>query len=492
MKKLLFLVMTLIMMTACSGTAGSPPPPPGTPGSGSEDLSDIISQLEEVLGPAPADVVGFAAGYKKNAPITGTENNALLTFYRNKAKTFITYNLDCPATVTADDMVNYNDQEENLANTGYGNGNKQWSGRAGYNKYDRLGNLDDSIGKTEIAIVSMDKSLKRYSSSNAEALVSAGNFYAYWIISLPDDNDLTGTVFNKGADNRQEPVKKGVLRFKRIGPGPDSVDVKVNVQRDGTYESKGELTAGHYEVSFDAKDGKKVMILNKNWLYIPSDTPEKDWTALVRNTYHIIYDCEAYIAEKPYRIHMEWNDIPIDWKVSSDEALAYGKEAGYMGTYCTTYDYFNTEEALGKASQDADDESETEITPGYLPTVFKETPLEGDGQLIKMIEPPTLSFYRGAEDSNYMEGAHYVDMCYELALYAGGQKLDVPFFPGAVFSPEWVSHEAQLEPSFQELARFGRLDGKKATDLIDNGLPMEIKYTYPDGAFIKMVIKLQE
>lgn len=458
-----------------------------------EDLTSVIEAMESQLGDAPHDVIGLGIGYRKNSPITVPESAALQKLFREKTRIFAFYNMGCSPSLPVDDMDTYDPLAEDNTAAGYAKGNSYWAAKSGFTRYDSLGNLDAAVGKTSYDLVSIDKTVKKASTSEAQAVINSVGVYAYWIVSLPDENNLSGMVYNKGADDRQEPVKKGTLRFKRVGPGPSKVDVKVPVDKSGHYESEGELTAGHYEVSFDAKDGKGEKVLNDNWLYIPGDTPTKDWTVLVRNTYHIIYDNTAVLSDDaPYKVHMEWTDIPIDWKVSSDEALRFGTESGFDGTYCLTYDYFNEESHNGQASQDNDDESETEVTPGYPPAIFKETPIvDGDGQ-IKMLYRPTLSFFRGAEDSEYMPDAYYVCMFFELALFADGTIMTLPYFPGGVFYPNWESVEKTLEPMFTTLSRFGRLDAGKAEDLIENGVPIELKYTYPNGDYIKLVIQVQE
>ncbi len=76
-----------------------------------------------------------------------------------------------------------------------------------YTKYDRLGNLDEAIGKTVTHLVSADKTVKKYDSSAAQASVDVAGVYAYWIQSLPDENKQK-VRFQQGATT-DEPVKKG-------------------------------------------------------------------------------------------------------------------------------------------------------------------------------------------------------------------------------------------------------------------------------------------
>ena len=107
------------------------------------------------------------------------------------------------------------------------------------------------------------------------------------------------------------------------------------MNKSGKYKTEGELTAGHYKVSFDPKDGKGEKVLNNNWLYIPGDTPKQDWEVLVRNTYQIIYDfSHSNVSDDMvvFKTHMEWHDIPIDWSVESEEAYDLGNQSQLSGT----------------------------------------------------------------------------------------------------------------------------------------------------------------
>ena len=380
-KMICLMIVMLIALTGCPSTASQDVPMPPSAGSGAEDNAEITENIDSIiedmaskLGEPPEDVVGFGAGYKRKSAITPSENAALLNLFRAKSSYFAFYDMGCKPTTTVEDMGTYDPENENAKNTGYGTGNNTWIGKAGFNQYDRLGNLDDRIGKTEYDLVSLDKTIKKTSTENAQAEIDRGSIYAYWIISLPDENILDGVVYDKGADEKLEPVKKGVLHFERVGPGPASVDVKVQVNRSGKYKTEGELTAGHYKVSFDPKDGKGEKVLNNNWLYIPGDTPTQDWEVLVRKTYQIIYDfshtnvSDSMVA---FETHMEWHDIPIDWTVESEEAFELGTRLSYVGMYCLTYEYFNQNPDVLEGLDDNDDESETEITPGYAPNIFK-------------------------------------------------------------------------------------------------------------------------
>lgn len=509
---ILLLVYLAFSLTACTAknkaTVNNVPPPPNSGNSEnggdsdmdgndsdelSEDISSIIEAMHDHLGDPPDNVIGFCAGYKKNGAISSAENIALMKFFGENAKVFAFYDMGCTPTMLAEEMETYDEKSENHKNTGYSHDNSTWIGKAGYNNYDTLGNLDASINKTSYSLVSIDKTLKKASSSEAQAIINSSSVYAYWIVSLPDENELKGTVYNKGTDDRKEPVKKGKLHFKRVGPEPTTTDITIDVDQQGQYESIGELTAGHYKVSFNPSDGKGETIINENWLYIPGINYEMDWFVLVRNTYHIIYDCSATLStESTYKIHMEWTDLPIDWKVTSEEAYQYGMDLGYMGTYCLTYEYFDDGERAVVETQIDEDGNETELVPGYLPTVLQETPIYGEGQTIKMKRPPTLSFYKGAQDSNYMPGAYYVAMTFELEMTSGVIAMDVPFIPGAALEPEWLEVEQQMKPLFEELSRAGRLDEEKVDALIEREQPLEVTYTWDNGDYYKMIIQIQE
>lgn len=492
MKKAIIICLIALLiftLTACSGsTTGAsgqngPPPPPGA---GTQDSNEITENIESIiedmisnLGQPPNDVVGFGAGYKREDPITPTENAALFKLFRSVSGTFGYYDMGCTPDITSDDMLTYDPTGENSGNTGYGKGNNVWTGKAGFNKYDRLGNLDSSIKKTEFDFVSIDKTTKRASTENAQALIDRASIYGYWIVSLSDDNILEGVVYDKGADDKLEPVKKGILKFKRVGPGPSEVNVEVTVNGNGEYKTEGELTAGHYEVSFDAKDGKGDKILNENWLYIPGDTPTKDWEVLVRNTYAIIYDFTHYSVSdgggKMFEAHMEWHDIPIDWTVESEEAYELGRDASLLGMYCLTYEYFDKNPGDEESIDDNDDESETESTPGYSPSILNVDIPQTDGFPWKITQKPTLSFYRGAEDSLYLQDAVYMNLEYDIGMVAGDQIIEVPVEVDINPVPSEV--EKQLEQQgWGRLSRIARLEEKEVRALIDEGSTIEILY----------------
>lgn len=500
-------VCVMVLLSACTAkpkveTKNLPPPPSSQGGAAngsesesdelSEDLSDIIGGIQGQLGEAPDNVIGFGVGFQKNSPILGSENQALKILYERNANIFNVYDMGCAQVPLGENML-AGTQGEDGAAAGYNQDGTMWRGKAGFTAYDQFGNLDAMVGQTSYTIASNDKTVSKASTGEAQAIVERASVYAYWIVSLPKGNELSGFVYNKGTDDRQEPVKKGKLHFLRIGPNPSETDVTVVIDSEGHYESIDELTAGHYKVSFDGLDGKGERVINENWLYIPGVDFNTDWFVLINTTYHIIYDSVTISQDQRYTVHMEWKDIPIDWKVASEEAYQYGTDAGFMGTYCLTYDYFQAaSQSVIEESENTEDDLESELTPGYLPIIYDETQITNGGQTLRMKYKPTLSFYRGAKESGFIQDAYYVDMYYELEVVAGDIKMDVPNFPGAAIVPLEESVEKQLEPQFKELARSGRLDDAKVSDLIEKGSPLEISYTWPSGDYIKMVIQVQE
>jgi hypothetical protein len=469
----------------------------------SDNMSDAIREVMDALGPPPDNVVGFGMGFKRpqGTAITAEEHSVLLRAFRSASSIFTSAesNMDCQPTVDADRMLEYDPQSADNSASGYGAGNNVFVAKAGYTVYDSLGNLDARIGKTVTWIVSANKTIKKYDSSSAAAAVDRASVYAYWIQSVPEDNKLKGTVFNKGTDDRQdEPVKKGILYFKRIGPNPSTTDEEIDVDSNGRYDITGKLTAGHYEVSFDPLDGKGKKVINSNWLYIPGDWKDvnKDWFVLVRNTYKITYDHIAKTAAfhaTVNTLHMEWHEIPLDWHTESEEALVCAAEAGFPGMYCITYEYLNTEEKKQPPSQDNLDESETEMVPGYYPDVFQETPVREEGGETRLAAVPTLSLYRGTADAGYVEGGFYLCLPIELSIFLeNGEELGIPLAPG-VFDPMTVSMEESFRvQGWGEFAFLGQLEMEKVQALIETGIPLEIYYKHEGGAYVKLTIEIEE
>lgn len=505
MKNVTITCLIIVMMLTLSGcekaSSQNVPMPPSAAGAEdnaeiTENIDSIIEDLSSQLGEPPEDVIGFCAGYKRKSAITPSENAALLKLFREKSSGFAFYNMGCSQTMTAEDMLTYDPDSENSKATGYGSGNNIWIGKAGFNKYDRLGNLEESINKTAYDVVSIDKTIKKTSTENAQAEIDRGSIYAYWIISLPDDNVLDGVVYDKGADETLEPVKKGVLHFERVGPGPSSVDVKIDVNKSGKYKTEGELTAGHYKVSFDPKDGKGEKVLNNNWLYIPGDTPTQDWEVLVRNTYQIIYDfSHTYVSDGTvvFKTHMEWHDIPIDWTVESQEAFDLGTSLSYQGLYCLIYEYFENNPVVREDYDDNDDEGEAESLPGYAPSILQVDAPVVDGSTCKITQQPTLSFFRGAKDSLYLKDAYYVNLEYNVAAVGLGQTIEVPL--EIDINPLPYKQEAFFEKQgWGLLSRIARLDEKAADALINDGVPLTISYrdAEPNIIDLKLVIKPEE
>lgn len=496
------LLIAALVSGCASVTTSNMPPPPGA-GSVAEDNEEITENIDSIiesmiaeLGEPPEDVIGFGAGYKRRTAITTIENAALLNLYRKESSHFAYYDMACVPSVTLDDMLTYSPEAESGAGTGYAPGNNIWIGRAGYSKYDRLGNLPAEVGKTAIDLVSLDKTQKNSSTENAQAEIDRGSIYGYWIISLPDENVLDGVVYEKGVDNERKPVKKGTLYFERVGPGPSKNAVEVIVNKSGQYKSDGELTAGHYKVSFDAKDGKGKKSLTENWLYIPGNSPTKDWTVLLRQTYQIIYDythTNASDKAKIYDVHMEWHDIPIDWDVQSEESLEISRQLSYMGMYCLTYQYFDDHPLLSGDAQGTESEDEDAIIPGYEPITLNESaPASGDGTL-KITQTPTLSFFRGDKGGPYKEDATYINLTYTVSLVVQGNLLEAPV------SFELTPLPYKTEEMFQKqgwgiLSRIGRLDDKALEALIEDGEPLIISYQDdpPTTKQVKVVIKPEE
>lgn len=493
---ILSLICIFVLMTTGCQSVTTPKPPSSAQGgdaasSGAADSSlgdfedhpeitdnidSIIVDISDALGEPPEDVVGFGVGYRRKTAINPSENEALLSLYKSKAATFEVYNMGCDAF--------------------YQSVNNTWIGKAGFNKYDRLGNLDKSIGKAEFDIVSLDKTVKNASSEKAQAEIDRGSIYAYWIVSLPDDNDLEGVVYDRGADHNLDPVKKGVLHFERVGPGPSSVDVQVKVDEAGKYTVEGELTAGHYKVSFDPKDGKEEEILNNNWLYIPGETPTQDWEVLVRKTYTITYDIIHTAASdnsKLFEAHMEWHHIPIDWSVESEEALELGTLLSFDGMYCLTHDYYENNVDALEPPDESEDENETTGTPGYEPSVLEEnSPKSSDGS-IKITQKPTLSFFRANKGSLYKEDAYYMNLEYGVSMITGGMTIDVPL--AFEISPLPYDNEVQLsKQGWGELARIARLKDEAIEDLIESDSPLVLTYEdkAPNTIRVKVTIKLEE
>ena len=499
MKNVTITCLIIVMMFALSGcenkSSQNVPMPPSAAGAEdnaeiTENIDSIIEDLSSQLGEPPEDVIGFCAGYKRRSAITPAENAALLKLFREKSSGFAFYDMGCSQTMTAEDMLTSDPDSENSKATGYGSGNNIWIGKAGFNKYDRLGNLEESINKTAYDVVSIDKTIKKATTENAQAEIDRGSIYAYWIISLPDDNVLEGIVYDKGADEKREPVKKGILHFERVGPGPDSIDLKVNVNGSGKYKTDGELTAGHYKVSFDPKDGKGEKLLNNNWLYIPGDTPTQDWEVLVRNTYQIIYDFRhTNVSDRSvvFEAHIEWHDIPIDWTVESEEAFDLGTSLSYQGLYCLIYEYFENNPAALENYDDNDDESETESLPGYAPSVLKVKAPVVDGSTAKITQNPTVSFFRGAKDGMYLKDAYYINLEYNVAMVGYGQTIEVPV--EIDINPLPYKQEAFFEKQgWGILSRIARLDEKAAEALINDGTPLTISYTDSEPSSKKLTV----
>jgi hypothetical protein len=511
------LIITLVVLALAGAAtaavvATQPPPPPNTGGSMTggnsemeftDNMADAIRDVMDALGPAPDNVVGFGMGFKRpqGTVITGEENGVLLQAYRRASGIFASdeSNMDCRPTVDAERMLEYDPQSSDNTAAGYGAGNNMFAAKAGYTVYDSLGNLDERIGKTVTWLVSADKTVMKYDSDTAVAAVDRADVYAYWIQSVPDENKLQGTVFNKGTDDRQDdPVKKGVLFFKRIGPSPSATDEQIEVDGGGRYNIAGKLTAGHYEVSFDPLDGKGKKVINSNWLYIPGDWKEvdKDWFVLVRNTYKITYDHVAKMAASNLTantLHMEWHDIPLDWLTESEEALASATEACFPGMYCITYAYKDANEKNRPPSQENMDESETEMTPGYYPDVFQETPVRGESGEMRLEEVPTLSFYRGTEEGGYIDGNFYVCIPMDISVVLeNGFVLDTALLPG-YFDPMTEAMEKSYRGmGWEDFAFLGKLELEGAKALIETGTPLEIGYTHENGAFVKLVIEVED
>lgn len=499
MKKSILTVSIFLILLLSAGCSTAPVMSPSLNNQSvteQQNMESIIEDLSSLLGEPPEDVIGFGAGYKRTSAITPAENIALRNLYFKKSNVFAYYDMDCSPTASAEDMETYDPDSESSPSTGYMPGNSIWVGKVGFNQYDRLGNLDERIKKTEFDIASIDKTTKHASTELAQAEIDRGSVYAYWIISLPDDSILDGVVYNTGADDTLEPVKKGILHFKRVGPGPSSVDIQLNVDGKGYYKTEGELTAGHYEVSFDPEDGKGEKLLNENWLYIPGDTPTQDWEVLVRETYQIIYDLSHTMISDgsiAFETHMEWHDIPIDWTVASDESLALGQKLGYMGMHCLTYEYYEQLEKTFESLGDNDDESETESTPGYPPTVLTEYAPSGEGGTAKITRQPTLTFFRGAKDSLYKEESIYMNLEYGVAMVWEGPEIDVPL--GLEIIPLPYENEAVFEKQgWGILSRIARLDERAISDLISSGTPITIVYedTPPTIKRLKIVIKPED
>ncbi len=495
LKMLCFVVLVTLSLSGCmeQKVGAAPQDNPEI----TEQIDSIIEEMADQLGEPPDDVIGFGAGYKRETAITPGENAALHKLFRAKSSVFSYYDMDCAPTVTLEDMLTYDPESTQNQQAGYAEGNNIWIGKAGYSRYDKLGNLSEEINKCSFDLVSLDKTIKKASSEKAQAEIDLGSIYAYWIVSLPDDNILDGVVYDKGADDKLEPVKKGTLHFKRVGPGPSEVDVTVTVNKNGTYKTEGELTAGHYEVSFDAKDGKGEKTLNKNWLYIPGKTPTQDWNVLVRQTYQITYDFThntISTGEKnTYDVHMEWHDIPIDWTVESEEALQLARDLSYPDLYCLTYEYYQNDMEELESYTDHDDESETESTPGYEPTVVTEHSPYTDGGEMKLSQKPTLSFFRGADQGMFMKDAYYVDLEYEVALYVDGQCIPVPIAVELI--PMTEENEVFYEKQgWGMLSRIARLDNKASDALIQEGKPLILTYedTAPEVFKMKLVIEPEE
>lgn len=510
-KTLCFLMAFMFTLSACSGdkpkaTAQNIPPPPSQAVQELElndDMSGAITGVMEALGPAPNNVVAFGLGFRrpKGTAVTVAESAVLFDFYRNGARIFESDqgNMGCSPTVDIDRLLEYDPMSTNNSASGYGKGNSTFMGKAGYTKYDALGNIDASLGKTVAHFVSVDKTVRKSGSKEAQAVIDISSAYAYWIESLPDENILKGTVFNKGADDRKdEPVKKGTLYFKRIGPSPSSIDEQVEVRNDGTYNAEGILTAGHYEVSFDPRDGKGKKVINPNWLYIPGEwkASDKDWYVLVRNTYHITYDHLAKLADTGTTVntlHMEWSNIPIDWLVESEDAYLLAAQAGFEETYCLTYDYVNAEEKKQPPSQENVDESETDIIPGYYPDVFRETPLSSSSGTFRLPYVPTLSFYRGAEEGGFVHGGFYVSIPVEINVFVdNGVEYGTALAPG-VFDPMTVEQEAFFRgQGWDDWAFMGRIDLEKVEGLIEKQTPLEISYKHSNGAYVTVTVSIEK
>lgn len=481
--RLLLFALVAIMLTAC---APAPMTPPKIEGASIEDMpltdnmSDAINDVMDALGSAPENVIGFGIGFNKPkaTPISADEIIMLRSLYETAQKTF-----SSPESTMGCSPFIF--QEPGSV----------FIGKLGYNKYDKLGNLNAEIGKTVIHIVSADKVKKKSGSEGVKAIIEATSAYAYWIESLPDGNALKGTVYNLGTDGRKDdPVKRGTLFFKRIGPNPSSPEEEISVNSDGSYDISSRLTAGHYEVAFDPLDGKGKKIINANWLFIPGEhlNTDQDWFVLVNKTYKITYDHVAKLAgsnEIVNTLHMQWHAIPIDWPTTSDDALTAAKEASLVGTYCITYDYENVDASSTVVSDDNEDDSETEITPGYSPDVYSEEPLEAEGGIVKLPYRPTLSLYRGAKDGDFVEGDYYLSIPVEIVIETPVMSMGTAIVPG-IFDPLPNDFEKSYRTQgWEDWAFLGHLDSDQVLNLIEGGKTLVIEYTHPNGAYVKVTIE---
>ncbi len=86
------------------------------------------------------------------------------------------------------------------------------------------------------------------------------------------------------------------------------------VSSDGRYNANGLLTAGHYEVSFDPKDGKGQKGDQSKLALYTSDTKDMMWTGMSVEKPQHRYEHKTVTNITSIPSH-GMHDIPIDWLV---------------------------------------------------------------------------------------------------------------------------------------------------------------------------------
>lgn len=165
LKMLCFAVLVTLSLSGCmeQKVSAAPQDNPEI----TEQIDSIIEEMADQLGEPPDDVIGFGAGYQRKTAITPSENAALLKLFRSKSSAFAYYNMDCAPTVTPEDMLTYDPESAQNQQAGYRAGNNIWMGKAGYSRYDKLGNLSEEIKLCSFDFVSFGKTIKKASSEKS-------------------------------------------------------------------------------------------------------------------------------------------------------------------------------------------------------------------------------------------------------------------------------------------------------------------------------------
>ena len=98
---------------------------------------------------------------------------------------------------------------------------------------------------------------------------------SYWIISEPK-NDISGFVNNVDDKGKKEKLKKGKVKFTRLGPNNGSEIEFEKEIKDGYYKTDPKLPSGHYKVELtEPKDCAEV--IDENWIFTSGNISTKSF-----------------------------------------------------------------------------------------------------------------------------------------------------------------------------------------------------------------------